>query len=77
MNLPLLDSSILDTDRLTAERQSVPPSRLHAVTNDALPAASLDQIWPRLFGQRFEESKWISKVSGSLRVMLPVVVVVY
>lgn len=57
MNLPLLDSSILDTDRLTAELQSVPLGRLHAVTNGALPAASLDQ----LFRQARTYNEWDSR----------------
>ncbi|MGH8148048.1 MAG: malonic semialdehyde reductase [Rhodanobacteraceae bacterium] len=57
MNLPLLDSSILDTDRLTAEFQSVPSGRLHAVTDGALPTASLDQ----LFRQARTYNEWDSR----------------
>ncbi|MGH8128075.1 MAG: malonic semialdehyde reductase [Gammaproteobacteria bacterium] len=57
MNLPLLDSSLLDTDRLTAELQRVPLGRLPAVTKNALPAASLDQ----LFRQARTYNEWDSR----------------
>lgn len=45
MNLPLLDSSLLDADRLTAELRRAPRRRADADTKTALPAASLDQLF--------------------------------
>lgn len=57
MNLPLLDSSTFDTDRLTTELRSVPSARLHAITKGALPAASLDQ----LFRQARTYNEWSSR----------------
>ncbi|TAM08979.1 MAG: malonic semialdehyde reductase [Nevskiaceae bacterium] len=57
MNLPLLDSGLLDTDRLSAEFQSVPAGRLHAVTKSALPTGSLDQ----LFRQARTYNEWSSR----------------
>lgn len=57
MNLPRLDTNPLDPDRPGAERQSVSPGHLHAVTDGALPAASLDQ----LFRQARTYNEWSSR----------------
>ena len=61
MNIPLLDSSILDaapaSRRLTTELQSVPRRRSDADAESALPAASLDQ----LFRQARTYNEWDSR----------------
>lgn len=57
MSRLLSDPSILDTDHPITKLQSVPSARLHAVTNGALPAASLDQ----LFRQARTYNEWDSR----------------
>lgn len=58
MNLPLRDSSLLDTDRSTAELLRALPRRSDADAENALPAASLDQ----LFRQARTYNEWDSRV---------------